>query len=136
MTLNFQIGYLPTYLEVYTYQLFRNNEVCAKRNGPTKHFKICYISCIRHFFVFQFVQLLLFPLWMPWFILTYFRALTREKVKLHRMKNKKASWIYSYIKYSKFSSISLEYFVEHKILLLKLAYYQLPALHWIDVFIF
>ena len=37
-----------------------------------------------------------------------------EKVILHEWKGKKTSWVFSYIKYSKFWSVSLEYFVEYK----------------------
>ena len=45
------------------------------------------------FFCFSFRATLLFPLWMPWSMST---------------------WVFLYIKYSKFWSVSLENFVEHK----------------------
>ena len=65
------------------------------------------------FFVFNFMQLYIFTLWMPWSMLTYTRAFIRWKCKVAR-NEKRFSWVFLYIKYSKFWSISLEHFVERK----------------------
>ena len=71
-----------------------NFRVCAQRKVPAKRFKICHILYIRNpkddFSIFDFV---------------------------HKMKNAKSifGFSYTYIKYGKFWSVSLELFVEHKL---------------------
>ena len=90
-------------LSVPRYTLFRN-----KRFGLSKN-----IRKPSSFFRF-FVQLSVFLLWMPWSMSTSTRAFIRGKVMLHEMKNEKTTWVFLYIKCSKFLSVSLEHFIGRK----------------------
>ena len=71
-----------------------NFRVCARQQVPAKRFKIYHIL----FYIYK----------NPGHSLG-------KNIKLHEMKNKKTTWVFSYIKYGKFWSVSLEHFIKHKL---------------------
>ena len=94
---------------------FRNKKLMLNEM-PAKCFKIFlfYVYEIPYcFFHFTFHVTLLFPLWLPNSVSTKIRAFKREKIKLLKMKLKKA-WVFKWINNSKFWSIFLEHFVKLK----------------------
>ena len=76
-----------------------------------------YIWCIRkaiHSIFFFICATLIVPLWMPWFV-DIDQGIHKGKTKVSQMKNKqKTTWVFFYKNYSKFWSILLKKFVEHK----------------------
>ena len=91
---------------------FQKLKVFAQWNE--RRFKICNILCNRpQMFFYSFSASLLFP-YSKCLGLALLDYGIKGKIKMHEMKN---MWVFLYIKYRKFLSISLKHFIECKYLI-------------------
>ena len=104
--------------KILTYYLphFRD---CARWKLPAKYFKLCHILYIRKpkvaFSVFHFVLLYFFPYEWPGLCRHRPGHSLGKTNKVARNENwKKQLWVFVYIKYGKFWSVSPGHFIKHK----------------------
>ena len=94
----------------------------AKTYSISKFLKVSSKNS-HSFFIFYFKQLYFFHLWMPLWRHDIDPAIHKRKMKVARNEKTKTTkyiWVFFFFKYSKFSSISLEFKLEHKSFILEM----------------